>query len=50
MTASPGQFTEGFLDWFREWTEAYWATLPQRTPAEVLAEYVQAGAGGCRRM
>jgi hypothetical protein len=42
----PPQFDDDFLDWFRVRLEAYWAALPQRTAADVLAEYVQAGAGG----
>lgn len=42
----PPQFDEQFLDLFRERTEAYWATLPQQTPEEVLAQFVNAGVGG----
>lgn len=42
----PPQFDEQFLDWFRERTEAYWATLPQQTPEEVLAQFVKAEVGG----
>lgn len=42
----PPRFDADFLDWFRAHLEAYWAALPQRTPADVLAEYVQAGVGG----
>lgn len=40
------RFDDDFLDWFRARLEAYWAALPQRTPEEALAGYVQAGAGG----
>lgn len=43
----PPQFDVDFLDWLRERLEEYWASLPQQTPSEVLAEYVQAGVGGC---
>lgn len=42
----PPQFDEQFLDWFRERTEAYWATLPRQTPQEVLAGFVNAEVGG----
>jgi hypothetical protein len=42
----PPRFDDDFLDWFRARLEAYWAALPQRTPGEVLAGYVQSGVGG----
>src|SRR5215467_9957585 len=42
----PPQFDDDFLDWFQARCEAYWAALPRRTAADVLADYVQAGAGG----
>lgn len=43
----PVQFDAEFLDWFRERTEAAWAMGAVRTPEEVLAQYVEWGAGGC---
>ena len=42
----PSSFDSAFLDWFRERTEVYWASLPVRTPEEILAEYVKAEIGG----
>lgn len=42
----PPRFDEQFLGWFRERTEAYWASLPQQTPEEVLAQFVAAEVGG----
>jgi hypothetical protein len=45
-TSIPPQFDADFLDWFREHLEAYWASLPQQTPGEVLADYVRRGVGG----
>jgi hypothetical protein len=46
-TSIPAHFDADFLNWFRSRLEASWASLPQRTPEEVLAAYVQRGAGGC---
>lgn len=46
-TSTPAHFDADFLDWFRARCEASWASLPQQTPGEVLAQYVQGGAGGC---
>src|SRR5262245_38749445 len=43
----PAQFDAEFLDWFRERTEAAWATGAERTPEDVLAQYVEWGAGDC---
>jgi hypothetical protein len=43
----PAQFDAEFLDWFREQTEAAWATGAERTPEEVLAQYVEWEVGGC---
>jgi hypothetical protein len=43
----PAQFDAEFLDWFRAQTEAAWAKGAERTPEEVLAQYVEWGAGGC---
>jgi hypothetical protein len=42
MTAIPDQFNDEFLDWFRERTEAYWATHDAAT----LEDYVRRGVGG----
>lgn len=42
----PPAFDIAFLDWFRDGTEAFWASLPIRTPDEILAGFVQAGVGG----
>jgi hypothetical protein len=47
MAGIPDEFNEDFLAWFRERTEAAWDALPARTPEEVLADYVEAGVGGC---
>jgi hypothetical protein len=43
----PAQFDVEFLDWFRERTEAAWTTGGERTPEEVLAQYVEWKVGGC---
>jgi len=43
----PAQFDAEFLDWFRERTEAAWAMGAERTPEDVLAQYVEWGAGDC---
>lgn len=42
MTAIPDQFDDEFLGWFRDRTEAYWATHD----AAPLADYVRRGVGG----
>jgi hypothetical protein len=46
MSSIPDGFGPEFLDWFRAQTEAYWATIPEATPEETLAKYVQWGSGG----
>lgn len=42
MNGVPAGFTEQFLDWFRERTEATWASYQTRT----FEDYVRAGIGG----
>jgi hypothetical protein len=42
----PPQFDPAFLDWFRDRTEAFWASLPVRKPKKILAEFVKADVGG----
>lgn len=42
----PVEFDAQFLDWFRERTESAWAALPTMTSQEILAGYVENGAGG----
>ena len=46
MSSIPDGFGSEFLDWFRARTEADWATIPEVTPEEALAKYVQWGSGG----
>lgn len=43
----PAGFGTEFLDWFRQQTEAMWSALSERSPEQTLAEYVEAGVGGC---
>lgn len=42
----PPAFDAVFLEWFRDRTEAFWASLPIRTPDAILADFVEAGVGG----
>jgi hypothetical protein len=46
MSSIPDGFGPEFLDWFRAHTEGYWATIPEATPEETLAQYVEWGVGG----
>jgi hypothetical protein len=48
MSSIPDGFGPEFLDWFRVPTEAAWASIPEVTPEEALAKYVQWGSGGSR--
>jgi hypothetical protein len=45
-TSIPDGFGPEFLDWFRAYTEAQWASIPETTPEETLAQYVEWGVGG----
>jgi hypothetical protein len=42
----PPQFDTAFLDWFRDRSEAVWASLPVRKPKKILAEFVRRDVGG----
>ncbi len=42
----PPEFDATFLDWFRERTEALWASLPSQTLKKTLKQFVRAGVGG----
>lgn len=42
----PAGFDAQFLDWFRDRTEAYWASLPEVTPQETLRHFVKEEVGG----
>jgi hypothetical protein len=46
VSSIPDGFGPEFLDWFRASTEAYWGALPDETPGETLAQYVEWGVGG----
>jgi hypothetical protein len=42
----PPEFDTAFLDWFRDRSEAVWASLPVQTPEEILAEFVERDVAG----
>ncbi len=44
--AIPAEFDETFLDWFRDRTEEFWATVPRQRLRKALARYVRMGIGG----
>jgi hypothetical protein len=46
MSSIPDGFGPEFLDWFRAQTEGYWASIPEATPEETLAQYAEWGVGG----
>jgi len=49
MSSIPDGFGPEFLDWFRAYTEAQWANLPDEIPDEILAGYPRERASGCSR-
>src|SRR6266540_4551702 len=44
--AIPAEFDATFLDWFRDRTEEFWATVPRQRLRKALARYVRMGIGG----